>query len=79
MVHRIGLKAEIILEFIPFDDWIISAELSEKTGFSSRLIGQEILRYLVPAYVIRKKIRVRAGGDVHAYQRRLILHQLKNK
>jgi len=64
------LKAEIILDFIPFDDWIISAELSEKTGFSSRLIGQAIIQYLIPEYVIRKKIRVRAGGDVHAYQRR---------
>jgi len=79
MVYQIGRKAKIILEFIPFDDWIISADLSEKTGFNSRLIGQEIRRYLVPAYVIRKKIRVRAGGDVHAYQRRPILHQLKNK
>ena len=79
MVHQIGGKAKIILEFIPFDDWIISAELSEKTDFNSRLIGQAILQYLIPKYVIRKKIRVRAGGDVHAYQRRPILRQLKNK
>lgn len=70
-----GLKAKIILEFIPFDDWIISSELSEKTSFSSQEIGQAIIQYLIPEYVIRKPIIIKPGGNIYAYQRLPILYQ----
>ena len=64
-----GGKAKKILEFIPFDDWILSSELSEKIGFNSIEIGHAILQYLIPECVVRKKVYVRPGGSIYAYQR----------
>ena len=79
MVHQIGGKAKKILKFIPFDDWILSSEISDKTDFNSIEIGHAIFQYLIPEYVIRKKTETRPGGYIYVYKRLPILPALFSK
>ena len=48
----------MILEAIPFDDWISPAKLAEKTGMSSQVVGIIISNSLIPVFVEKKDVGV---------------------
>ncbi|GAH83045.1 unnamed protein product [marine sediment metagenome] len=53
-----GRRKMIVLEAIPFDDWISNAEIVKKTGMSPQAVGVIINRSLIPVYVEKKDIGV---------------------
>ena len=54
----IGRRKRMILEAIPFDDWISPAKLAEKTGMSPQAVGIIISKSLIPVLVEKKDLGV---------------------
>ncbi len=48
----------MVLEVIPFDDWISPAEIAEKTGLSPQAVGVIIGKCLIPVFVEKKDLGV---------------------
>ncbi len=48
----------MILEAIPFDDWISPAKLAEKTGMSPQVVGIIISNSLIPVLVEKMDLGV---------------------
>jgi len=53
-----GQRKRMVLEAIPFDDWIHTAEIAEKTGLRPQAVGIIISKSLIPGYVEKKDIGV---------------------
>ena len=66
----------MILEAIPYDEWIRAGEIADKTGMSPQAVGIIIRRNLFPVHVDRRK-----GGlsphSVYEYKRRPIFLESK--
>jgi len=61
----------MILEAIPFDEWISASEIAEKTGLSPQAVGIIIQKNLLPVYVERRQGDL-SPNYVYEYKRRPI-------
>ena len=53
-----GRRKRKILEAIPFDDWISSAKIAEKTGMSPHVVGIIISNSMIPVFVEKMDLGV---------------------
>ncbi len=64
---QLSEKAKLILDCIPFADWVDSRSISVETGINSREVGAIISNTLLYKYVRRRKTMNRGGSWI--YQR----------
>jgi hypothetical protein len=64
----------MILEAIPFDDWISPAKIAEKTGMSPQVVGIIISNSLIPDLVEKKDVGVPKIGTF-VYRRRPVFSE----
>ena len=76
--YKLGLKSKKILDAIPFNMGITASEIFDKTGISSKTVGQLISNQLINSHVTKKKIidKKWAYGSIYEYKR--IVHVSKN-
>ena len=62
------LVRKMILELIPYDEWIIASDIAEKLEIESSVVARIISRDLLNVYVERKNIW-RNRGNIYIYRR----------
>lgn len=72
--YKLGLKTEKILYAIPFNTWITASEISDKTGLSSKTVGQLISNQLINTHVTKKKTIDRKWAYSSTYKYKRIAH-----
>ena len=71
-----GRRKRLVLEAIPFDEWINAGEIAEKTGLNPQAVGIIISRNLFPVHVERKASEV-TKPTTFIYKRRPIFLEIK--
>jgi len=63
-----SLVHEMILDTIPYDEWIFASDIAEKLELGSSVVARVISRDLLNVYVERKNIW-NNRGNVYIYRR----------
>ena len=66
----------LVLEAIPYDDWISAREIAAKIGITPQAVGIIINKSLSPVYVEKKKADVKKPRTF-IYKRRSVFLEIK--
>ncbi len=63
------LVHKMILDNIPYDEWILASDIAKKLELRSSVVARIIRRDLLHVYVERKNIKNKYRGNTYIYRR----------
>ena len=70
---KIGERKQLILEAIPFDEWVSAQEIATKTGITPQAVGIIISKSLVPVFIERRETSERPEKTFDYKRRQIFL------